>query len=79
MPLVAVCPKGTTTFACEPLLDTRVDYQVGTNPNAVCSADFDDDGRLNLAEAIQGSVSISTLKSNGNGAFDGAEFRVNCE
>jgi hypothetical protein len=48
-------------------------YAVGSDPSKVVSADFNRDGRLDLALA-NGYVSPSVLLGNGDGTFQGARF-----
>ncbi|MDZ4723107.1 MAG: FG-GAP repeat protein [candidate division Zixibacteria bacterium] len=43
-----------------------MNYGVGSNPNSVTSADFDGDGKPDLAVANTGSSTVSILKNNGN-------------
>jgi 6-phosphogluconolactonase (cycloisomerase 2 family) len=55
---------------------THAAYAVGSNPSAVTSADMDGDGFIDLITAITGTSSspgntISVLRNNGYGAFDG--------
>jgi hypothetical protein len=66
-------------FWCESLEDRRllafapaVDYPVGDSPQAVVSADFNGDGRLDLAVANYLSHSVSVLLGNANGTFQPA-------
>jgi hypothetical protein len=47
-------------------------YAVGTDPQAVVSADFNGDGRLDLATANTGGDTISVLLRNGDGTFQAA-------
>ena len=53
-----------------------VDYAVGTNSHAVVAADFNNDGRLDLATANwdsnAGVGNVSVLLGNGNGTFQAA-------
>jgi hypothetical protein len=58
--------------AFEPLFDAHVDYQVGTAPISVIAADLDEDGKPDLAVAIDNSDSVSILKNNGDGTFASA-------
>jgi len=51
-----------------PLFEDPVSYSVGSYPIAVCCADFDNDGDLDLAAAIKGIDSIS-MHLNNNGDF----------
>jgi parallel beta-helix repeat protein len=57
----------SSAFASHPLFAKRVDYRVDTSPNAVCSADFDGDGRPDIAASNEGSNSVSVLKNSGGG------------
>jgi hypothetical protein len=47
----------------------RVDYATGTNPFSVAAADFDRDGKLDLAIANKGGSTVSLLIGNGDGTF----------
>ncbi|HEX5447113.1 MAG TPA: FG-GAP-like repeat-containing protein [Pirellulales bacterium] len=47
-------------------------YPVGDAPQAVVTADFNDDGQLDLATAIAGSNSVSVLLGNEDGTFQAA-------
>ncbi len=49
-----------------------VGYTAGTNPEAVVTADFNKDGRLDLATANYSSYSVSVLLGNGDGTFQAA-------
>ena len=46
-----------------------VSYPAGTNPQEIVTADFNNDGRLDLATCNTGSGSVSVLLGNGNGTF----------
>jgi FG-GAP-like repeat len=53
---------------------SAVDYPVGTAPRAVASADFNGDGKMDLAVANNGNSSgddggVSILLGNGDGTF----------
>ena len=52
--------------------DLAVDYPVGTSPLAVVTADFNGDGRLDIASANAGS-NVSVLLGNANGTFQPAQ------
>src|SRR5262245_38397769 len=54
-------------------LTTPVDYSVGTTPQAVVAADFNNDGRLDLATANASSSNVSVLLGNANGTFQSAQ------
>jgi hypothetical protein len=49
-----------------------VGYAAGTNPYAVVTADFDGNGKLDLAVANAGGNSVSILLGNGDGTFQTA-------
>lgn len=49
-----------------------VDYPAGANAQAVVSADFNNDGRLDLATANVGDNSLSVLLGDGQGGFTAA-------
>src|SRR5687767_7589803 len=46
-----------------------VDYPTGVSPQAIVSADFNNDGRLDLATANYDSADISVLLGDGAGGF----------
>lgn len=50
----------TSAFASDPLFYSRLDYQVGTQPYSVASADFDGDGDKDAATTnyLSGSISL---------------------
>jgi hypothetical protein len=50
-----------------------VSYAVGANPNAVVTADFNNDGRLDLATANAGDNTVSVLPGNAKGTFQAAQ------
>src|SRR5205807_972548 len=50
-----------------------VSYPAGTSPQAVVTADFNGDGRLDLAVANYGSNTISVLLGNSDGSFQAAK------
>jgi type II secretory pathway component GspD/PulD (secretin) len=47
----------------------RTDYPVGHTPNSIAVADFNADGKLDLAVANQGDDTVSLLLGNGDGTF----------
>ncbi|MDX1925910.1 MAG: Calx-beta domain-containing protein [Pirellulaceae bacterium] len=49
-----------------------VDYSVGTNPQAIVTADFNGDGRLDIATSNNSSNTVSVVLSNANGTFQPA-------
>src|SRR5437588_662056 len=50
-----------------------VSYPAGPAPLGVVRADFNGDGRLDLATANQGANTVSVLLGNGNGTFQPAQ------
>jgi hypothetical protein len=55
--------KGTGAFA------SPVAYPVGNNPGAMVAADFNHDGKLDLAVVNNNDNTVSILLGNGNGTF----------
>src|SRR5262245_35613491 len=49
-----------------------VSYPAGTSPLAVVTADFNGDGKLDLAVLNYGSSSVSVLRGNADGTFRAA-------
>jgi len=49
-----------------------VSYPVGTSPAGVVVADFNGDGKLDIAVANSGSANVSILLGNGDGTFQAA-------
>ena len=67
-------------FAFDPLFDTRIDYEVGTEPFSVFSADFDGDGFNDLAVANSKSDNMSILLNNSDGTFrDAIDYETGAE
>ena len=58
---------------CLPSFSPVVSYPAGTHPQAIVTADFNGDGRLDLATANAGDNTVSVLKGNGNGTFQSAQ------
>src|SRR5262249_42079074 len=58
---------------CLPSLSPVVSYPAGANPQAVVTADFNGDGRLDLATANVGDSTVSVLRGNANGTFQSAQ------
>ena len=52
-----------------PSFSPAVNYAVGLNPQAVVTADFNDDGRLDLATANANANTVSVRLGNGTGTF----------
>jgi hypothetical protein len=50
-------------------LGTQTTYPAGSNPASMASADFNGDGKLDLAVANHGSNTVSVLLGNGDGTF----------
>src|SRR5438067_924901 len=70
-----ICFLITTTFAQSPppvSFAAVVNYAVGTNPHSLALADFNGDGRPDLATANLNSNDVSVLLSNGDGTFQAA-------
>src|SRR5215213_7366292 len=77
--------SGAVGRACWEVLEDRrllsfspaTSFPVGTNPQAVVTADFNNDGQLDLATSsyddATGDGSISVLQGNGNGSFQPAQ------
>ena len=57
---------------CLPSFSPAASLPVGTHPQAVVTADFNNDGQLDLMTANEGSNSVSVLLGNGDGTFQGA-------
>jgi hypothetical protein len=55
-----------------PSFFTPVGYPVGRNPDAIVTADFNGDGKLDLATADLVSSTVSVLLGNGDGTFQPA-------
>src|SRR5205823_975286 len=55
-----------------PSFATPVEYAAGDHPQAVVTADFNGDGKLDLAVANYYGSTVSVLLSNGDGTFQPA-------
>src|SRR5207253_1548056 len=49
-----------------------VNYPTGPNPQAIVSADFNNDGQLDLATANAGNDTVTVLLGDGQGGFAAA-------
>ncbi|MCK5560677.1 MAG: VCBS repeat-containing protein, partial [Thermoplasmata archaeon] len=56
--------RGDGTFS-----ETYIDYMVGDGPIGVTAADFNNDGRPDIATANRGTDTVSILFNKGNGTF----------
>src|SRR5215475_12681022 len=56
-----------------PSLSPAASYPAGTRPDAVVTADFNNDGHLDLATANGGGGTVSVLLGNPNGTFQLAQ------
>ena len=54
---------------CLPSFSPATSYSVGVNPQAISTADFNNDGHLDLATANAGDSNVSVRLGNGNGTF----------
>lgn len=62
---------------CSICFSPATNYAAGSNPYGVASADFNNDGFMDLAVANWGSSNVSILLNNGNGTFGAAtQFAV---
>jgi FG-GAP-like repeat len=63
---------GTEAFnlrLISPISLSRTDYPIGSNPQGVITADFNGDGKADLAIANSGDDTVSILLGNGDGTF----------
>ena len=70
--LLAAAAGGTVSAQCPFSFATRVNYGAGAEPYSVAVADFNADGRPDLAVANFTSNNVSILLGNGNGTFQAA-------
>jgi len=70
--LVIVIAMTATVFAVDPAFKAPVEYTVGTNPQSVVSADFNADGKQDIASVNSLSNSVSILLNNGDGTYAAA-------
>jgi hypothetical protein len=68
--LLSVIVDRPSAFAVE--FSSPVSYSVGTFPYDIVTADFNEDGKLDLAVANSGGTNISVLLGNGDGTFESA-------
>jgi hypothetical protein len=66
--MVLVGPK--PAWAAEPNFAPTQHFSVGTSPTTVTNADFNGDGKVDLAAQNSGSNTVSVLTGNGEGTFD---------
>src|SRR5262249_54490235 len=57
-----------------PSFSPATSFPVGPNPQAVVTADFNNDGRLDLATANAGGDTVSVLLGDGRGGFGAAKY-----
>src|SRR5215210_815103 len=57
-------------WAAEPTFAPTQHFSVGTSPTTVTNADFNGDGKMDLAAQNSGSNSVSVLLGRGDGSFD---------
>src|SRR5688500_7866891 len=73
-------PRRTLSRACHEALESRrllnfapaVSYATGANPQEVVTADFNNDGKLDLATVNVGSNNVTVRLGNGAGGFGAA-------
>jgi len=70
--ITLLCLLAVQTYAVDPTFNSKIDYQVGTDPQSLFAADLDGDGDQDLAVANLNTANVSVLKNNGNGTFGGA-------
>ena len=66
---VSVLINTTATDATTPSFGPKTDFTTGSSPFSVTSADFNADGKPDLAVANRDSNSVSVLLGNGSGGF----------
>src|SRR5262249_7005588 len=52
----------------------KVDYPAGASPRSVAAADFNGDGKPDLAVGNGGASSVNVLRNNGDGTFAAAAY-----
>jgi hypothetical protein len=74
--LVVAAASGTTGGTASILLgngdgtfQTHLDYPLGSGPISILTADFNGDGKLDVAAANYGGSTVSVLLGNGDGTF----------
>ena len=68
--LLSMIGYGPSAFAVD--FSSPVSYSVGTFPYDIVAADFNGDGKVDLAVANSGGANISILLGNGDGTFEPA-------
>lgn len=61
-----------SVWATDPQFHPHVDYTAGTSPQQVCIADFNNDGKRDLAVVNALSNNVSVFINNGNGTYAAA-------
>jgi hypothetical protein len=75
--LILICFIALGVKAQIPCFNTAVNYNVGSLPTSIASADFNADGKIDLVVCNQGSDSIHILMGTGIGTFSlGANYFV---
>jgi FG-GAP-like repeat/FG-GAP repeat len=67
--IAALMQLGFVVTSCAVEFDPPVPYAVGTSPSAAVVADFNGDGKVDLAVLNSGSNNVSILLGNGDGTF----------
>jgi len=67
--ITLLCLLAVQTYAVDPTFNSKIDYQVGTDPQSLFAADLDGDGDQDLAVANLNTAFVSVLKNNGDGTF----------
>ena len=67
--LALAAPTGAAAEPADPTFASATHYGVGREPSYVTAADFDIDGRVDVATANQESDDVSVLTNTGNGTF----------
>ncbi len=71
--LIALCSGRSAAQGCSaPVFSAAVPYGAGVDPYGIAAADFNGDGKADLATANYSSNTVSILLGNGNGTFGAA-------